>query len=266
MLDPFKRNITYLRISVTDRCNLRCTYCMPEEGVQWIPHHQILSFEEIIQVVEVAADLGISKIRLTGGEPLVRKGIVDLVADIQKTSGINDISMTTNGILLPKFAKDLYSAGMRRINISLDSLDEEKYHKMSRNGHLKDALTGIQSAQKAGLNPIKINMVVNAQTSFEEKQLMKEFCNQNGLELRYIHEMNLEAGDFTKVEGGEGGNCAMCNRIRLTAKGDIVPCLFSSSGYNVRELGAEAAIKMAIGLKPKNGQTNQVNSFYNIGG
>lgn len=255
-----------MRISVTDRCNLRCTYCMPEEGVQWIPHHQILSFEEIMEVVRVAADLGINKIRLTGGEPLVRKGIVDLVANIAKIKGIKDISMTTNGILLPQFAHELYQAGMHRVNISLDSLDEGKYHQMSRVGKLKDALNGIFAAKEAGFKPIKINMVVNAQTTLAERQQMKDFCDANGLQLRYIHEMNLEEGNFTKVEGGEGGNCALCNRIRLTAKGDIVPCLFSSSGYNVRELGAEAAIKMGIGLKPKNGQTNQVNSFYNIGG
>lgn len=266
MLDPYNRKITYLRISVTDRCNLRCTYCMPEEGVQWIPHHQILSFEEIIQVVEVAAGLGVHKIRLTGGEPLVRKGIVDLVADIAQVNGIKDISMTTNGILLPQYARPLFSAGLQRVNISLDALDKEKFRRMSRVGNLQDVLNGIFAAKEAGFDPIKINMVVTTQTTLAERQQMKDFCDSNGLQLRYIHEMNLEEGNFTKVEGGEGGNCAMCNRIRLTAKGDIVPCLFSSSGYNVRELGAEAAIKMGIGLKPKNGQTNQVNSFYNIGG
>jgi len=239
---------------------------MPEEGVQWIPHHQILSFEEILKVVRVAANLGIHKIRLTGGEPLVRKGIVELVSEIAKINAIKDISMTTNGILLPQFAHQLFKAGMQRLNISLDTLDEEKYHHMSRVGKLEDALNGIFAAKDAGFKPIKINMVVNAGTSLAEKQTMKSFCISNGLQIRFIHEMNLEEGSFTKVEGGEGGNCALCNRIRLTAKGDIMPCLFSSSGYNVRELGAETAIKMAIGLKPKSGKTNQVNSFYNIGG
>uniref|UniRef100_UPI0040563395 GTP 3',8-cyclase MoaA n=1 Tax=Candidatus Electrothrix sp. TaxID=2170559 RepID=UPI0040563395 len=231
---------------------------MPEEGVQWIPHHQILSFEEIIEVVKVAADLGINKVRLTGGEPLVRKGIVGLVSKINQVEGIKDISMTTNGILLPQFANELNQAGMQRVNISLDSLDAEKYHRMSRVGILKNALDGIFAAKKAGFDPIKINMVVNAETTSNERLEMKVFCEKNGLHLRYIHEMDLGAGDFTKVEGGDGGNCALCNRIRLTAKGDIVPCLFSSDGYNVRDLGAEAAIKMAIGLKPKNGQTNEI--------
>jgi cyclic pyranopterin phosphate synthase len=266
MLDPYKRNITYLRISVTDRCNLRCIYCMPEEGVNWIPHDQILSFEEILELVKVATKLGINKVRLTGGEPLVRKGVVDLVDQLAKVDGIKDISMTTNGILLDRYARQLFKAGMRRINISLDSLNEEKYQRMSRNGRMRDAIKGIFTAKKAGFHPIKINMVVNSQTSTIEKQNMKAFCLQNGLQIRYIHEMNLEQGNFTKVEGGDGGNCTLCNRIRLTAKGDIIPCLFSSSGYNVRELGAETALRIAIGLKPENGQTNQVNSFYNIGG
>lgn len=255
-----------MRISVTDRCNLRCTYCMPAKGVNWITHEQILSFEEIVEVVEAAAKLGIYKIRLTGGEPLVRKGIVDLVHSIKQVEGIREVSMTSNGILLPKYAQELYQAGMRRINISLDSLDAEKYHKISRVGYLQQALDGIKAARKAGFNPIKINMVVNPQTTGYEKENLRIFCKENELQLRLIHEMDLGEGSFSEVEGGDGGNCTICNRIRLTAQGDIVPCLFGSSGYNVRELGAEVAIRTAIGLKPENGNTNQVNSFYNIGG
>jgi len=229
MLDPYKRKITYMRISVTDRCNLRCTYCMPADGVDWIPHDRILSYEEIVDVVKAASKLGIHKIRLTGGEPLVRKGIVDLVAALYKVKGIKEVSLTTNG-------------------------------------QLNEVLAGIEAAKKVGFNPIKINMVVNPKTTNLEKESLREFCNENDLQLRMIHEMDLEEGNFSEVEGGEGGNCALCNRIRLTAQGDIVPCLFGSSGYNVRELGAETAIRTAIGLKPENGKTNQVNSFYNIGG
>lgn len=266
MLDSFKRNITYLRISVTDKCNFRCVYCMPAEGVDWIPHHQILSFEEIEEVVKVAAQLGVKKIRLTGGEPLVRRGIVDLVAMLSKIPGIEDIAMTTNGILLPQFAEDLVKAGLKRVNISLDTLDEEKFKSITRLGNLSEVLAGIRAAQEFGLSPIKINCVLTEKTTEQDKQELKAFCKQENLDLRFIHEMSLETGKFSPVEGGEGGRCSICNRIRLTAKGDIMPCLFSSSGFNVRELGAENAIRMAIGMKPKNGLTNQVNAFYNIGG
>lgn len=266
MLDSFKRNINYLRISVTDRCNLRCTYCMPEEGIDWIPHQRILSLEEIAEVAKVGAQLGINKIRLTGGEPLVRKGIVDLVAKISAIEGINDLAMTTNGILLPEFANDLKKAGLHRVNISLDSLDAEKFHRLTRVGQLDEVLAGIQAAKEAGLEPVKINCVVTSTTTIADKEELKSFCEKEGLQIRFIQEMSLEKGEFSVVEGGEGGKCSICNRLRLTAKGDIMPCLFSSSGYNVKELGIENAFKMAVGLKPKSGHNNKVGSFYNIGG
>lgn len=266
MLDSYKRNINYLRISVTDRCNLRCTYCMPEEGVDWIPHQKILSLEEIEEVAKVGASLGIRKIRLTGGEPLVRKGIVDLVSKISAIDGIEDLAMTTNGILLTKYAKELKQAGLQRVNISLDSLHEEKFHKLTRVGQLTEVLAGIQAAKEAQLFPIKINCVVTANTTVTDKEELRSFCKKEGLQLRFIQEMSLEKGEFSVVEGGEGGKCSICNRLRLTAKGDIMPCLFSSSGYNIKELGIENAFKMAVGLKPKTGHNNEVNSFYNIGG
>lgn len=266
MLDSYKRHITYLRISVTDRCNLRCTYCMPEEGIDWIPHQSILSLEEIAEVAEVGASLGIKKIRLTGGEPLVRKGIVSLVEKISSIEGIEDLAMTTNGILLPEFAKDLKKAGLHRVNISLDSLDPEKFHRLTRVGHLEEVLAGIQAAKEAGLEPVKINCVVTAATTTTDKEDLRAFCKKENLDLRFIQEMSLEKGEFSVVEGGDGGNCSICNRLRLTAKGDIMPCLFSSNGYNVKELGIENAYKMAVGLKPKSGHSNKVGSFYNIGG
>lgn len=266
MLDPYKRRINYLRISVTDRCNLRCTYCMPEEGIDWIPHQNILSLEEIAVVAKKAAELGVSKIRLTGGEPLVRKGIVSLVESIAKINGIKDLAMTTNGILLKEYAADLAKAGLNRVNISLDTLDPEKFKTITRVGELEQVLEGIQAAKENGLLPIKINCVLTKSTTEKDKLELKSFCDSEGLDLRYIHEMSLEEGSFSPVEGGEGGRCAICNRIRLTAKGDIMPCLFSSAGFNVRELGAENAIRMAVGMKPKTGHKNKVNSFYNIGG
>lgn len=159
--DSFQRPINYLRISVTDRCNLRCTYCMPEGGIESIPHGEILSYEEIIRVVEAAADLGITKVRLTGGEPLVRAGLPDLVRLIAGIDSIKDIALTTNGVLLAKYAAELKNAGLRRVNISLDSLQPEKFTRITRGtAVLDDVLKGIAGATEVGLNPVKINMVV----------------------------------------------------------------------------------------------------------
>lgn len=266
MLDPFKRNINYLRISVTDRCDLRCMYCMPSEGIKWIRHDQILSFEEIVDVVKVAVGMGVDKIRLTGGEPLVRKGIVDLVKMIAEVDGIKDLALTTNGQQLEKYASDLAKAGLSRVNVSLDTLDPEKYKRITRGGDIKNVMAGLKASQEAGLEPIKINCVVNAETTETDKTELKAFCNYNGYRLRYIRQMSLQGGEFYQVEGGEGGNCSICNRVRLTAKGDVKPCLFSDHGFNVREFGAKNALLMAIGIKPESGEKNSINEFYNIGG
>ncbi|MCF6170843.1 MAG: GTP 3',8-cyclase MoaA [Bacteroidales bacterium] len=266
MLDQFNRNITYLRISVTDRCNLRCHYCMPAEGVQWIPHNSILSFEEITEVVKVAVGMGVNKIRLTGGEPLVRKGIVDLIKMMSGIPGVEDLAMTTNGILLEKYAADLAAAGLKRVNVSLDTLDPEKYNKLTRGGDMAQVMKGIDAAVDAGLLPVKINCVQTAQTTSEEKEQLRDFCEARGFKLRFIRQMSLTDGSFYPVEGGDGGRCSICNRIRLTAKGDVVPCLFSDYGYNVREYGIEEAILKAVGKKPATGHKNNVNAFYNIGG
>lgn len=158
--DSFDRRIDYLRISVTDRCNLRCVYCMPPEGVPWRPHADILSYEEIVQIVEAAARLGIHKIRLTGGEPLVRRDVSALVRAISHIPGIEDISLTTNGILLDKLAAPLAEAGLRRVNISLDTLDPIKFRRLTRLGEVDRVWRGIEAAERAGLAPIKINAVV----------------------------------------------------------------------------------------------------------
>lgn len=160
MKDNFGRTIDYLRISLTDRCNLRCIYCMPEEGVCSLSHDDILRLEEIEAIVATAARLGIKHVRLTGGEPLVRKGIVGLVDHIAQTPGIEDVSLTTNGILLPRYAHDLKQAGLSRINISLDSLDPDQYHAITRLGNLADVFAGIEAAFDAGLEPVKLNTVV----------------------------------------------------------------------------------------------------------
>ncbi len=159
MLDRYKRHINYLRISVTDRCNLRCTYCMPADGVKLMKHDDLLSFEEIESFTQLAVAKGISKVRLTGGEPLVRKNIVELVQRLASIEGLEDLALTTNGILLPQFAEDLKKAGLKRVNISLDTLNADRYCEITRTGNIKDVFKGIEAAQKAGFHPIKINIV-----------------------------------------------------------------------------------------------------------
>lgn len=266
MLDRFNRKINYLRISVTDRCNLRCVYCMPAEGVKLMRHQDILTFDEIVMVTQMAVGMGVDKVRITGGEPLVRKGIIDLVKLLAEIPGIKDLAMTTNGTLLHKFAKPLANAGLQRVNISLDTLNPEKYQKITRVGKLEDALRGIQAAREAGLMPVKINCVINKNSDEPDALQVRNFAEEQGLQVRFIPQMNLDTGEFGVVEGGDGGNCRKCNRLRLTSDGKIMPCLFSELGYDVRKLGAKKALELAVGNKPKSGTVNHVNHFSNIGG
>ncbi|HDL85231.1 MAG TPA: GTP 3',8-cyclase MoaA [Candidatus Acetothermia bacterium] len=187
-IDRFGRRITYLRISVTDRCNFRCIYCMPASGVSWQPHAEILRYEEIIRVVRAAATLGIRKVRLTGGEPLVRDGIVDLVASISDISGIEEITLTTNGTLLPHYAKDLAHAGLARVNISLDTLRPDRFRQITRLGSLNDTLAGIRAAQEAGLVPIKLNAVVMRGINDDEVADLAAMTKDN-FQVRFIEWM-----------------------------------------------------------------------------
>ncbi len=168
LCDSYQRPINYLRISVTDRCNLRCIYCMPPEGIPLMSHDDILRYEEICLLARAAAELGITKIRLTGGEPLVRAGLTDLVAMLAGIEGVDDVSMTTNGVLLERYAAELKKAGLHRVNISLDSLRPERFHKITRMGKLDDVLRGMEAAKKVGLNPVKVNMVVIRDTNDDE--------------------------------------------------------------------------------------------------
>ncbi len=266
MLDRYKRDINYLRISVTDRCNLRCTYCMPEHGIKLLKHNDILSLEEITEIARVAIKSGINKIRITGGEPLIRKGIVSLVSNLWGIEGVKDLAMTTNGVLLHDFALMLKEAGLQRINISLDTVNPKTYKKITRGGEISKVLKGIETAKKVGLEPIKVNCVVMNSSQEKDAVEVKEFCKQNDLMVRFIHQMNLATGEFSVVEGGDGGNCQRCNRLRLTANGQLKPCLFSDLGYDVRKLGAEEALKLALENKPKSGSYNHSGDFYNIGG
>ena len=265
MHDSYNRNITYLRVSVTDRCNLRCVYCMPVGGIDLINKNEILSIEEIIEVIKVGAVLGIEKIRLTGGEPLVRKGIVELVRMINQIEGIKEVTLTTNGILLPKFANDLKKAGLKRVNISLDTVSSEQYKRVTRGGSLEKVIDGIRAANKAGLTPVKINVVKLGEEN-QDLNAVREFAKKEGAQIRFISQMDLRAGEFEQVEGGDGGNCLICNRLRLTANGMIKPCLFSNREYSVKEYGIENAFLNALNAKPKSGTKNLVGNFYNIGG
>ncbi len=267
MLDRFNRNIQYLRISVTDRCNLRCTYCMPETGVQLLDKRDILSLEEIVEVVRTGASkFGIRKIRFTGGEPLVRKDIVELVDQVSSIEGIEETAMTTNGILLADYARALKKAGLSRVNISLDTLSPVKFSAITRGGDVEKVKEGIMAARSAGLTPVKINVVKTESTEPDELEALKEYCRINELDIRYIRQMDLKTGTFSKVEGGSGGHCAACNRLRLMSNGNIKPCLFGNHGFNIREFGIEKAFQLALGNKPLKGEASDNHQFYNIGG
>ncbi len=266
MYDRFDRQIDYLRISVTDRCNLRCTYCMPAEGIQLLRHEDILSFDEIAEVARTAVEMGVRKIRLTGGEPLVRRGIVDLVKMLAQIPGLTDLSMTTNGILLEQFAFPLKEAGLHRVNVSLDTLDGERFRTITRGGDVEAVKRGLMKAKEAGLLPVKINCVTGGMMIAEDADKVKEFGAEHGFPVRLIRQMDLSTGEFYIVEGGDGGNCKQCNRLRLTSNGRIKPCLFNATGFSVRELGAREAILQAVGNKPRCGTFNKEEEFYQVGG
>ena len=266
MYDSFNRRIHYLRISVTDRCNLRCEYCMPEEGIQLLNHSDILSLEEMAAFTEVAVKNGIDKVRITGGEPLVRKGITDFVKLLAKIEGIRDLSMTTNGILLGEMATNLKEAGLHRINISLDTLNADKFKTMTRGGNLNDVLEGVNEAMRAGLHPIKINCVIEKYPDEPDAMAVKSYCDALRLQIRFIPKMDLERGTYQTVIGGTGGNCSLCNRLRLSSDGWLRPCLFNNVKFNIRELGYEQAFVEAIKAKPPCGSFSTENKFNEIGG
>lgn len=272
MRDQFEREITYLRVSVTDLCNLRCRYCMPE-GVCQMRHEDILSFEEIVEIVSAAAELGVRKVRITGGEPLVRRGCVDLVRMVAAIPRIGEVDMTTNGVLLARDAAALKAAGLKRVNISLDSLDPEKYKDITGGGDLKAAVAGIKAAFDAGLTPVKINTVLIGGFNDDEIPAFVELTRRYPVELRFIELMPM-GGQFGKeayVPGSrvlemvpalapisqDGGVaqlyrlpdgkgrvglisplsrhfCGTCNRLRLTSEGNLKPCLHSDQEILVR--------------------------------
>ena len=276
MLDKFGREITYLRLSVTDLCNLRCRYCMPEEGVPKKDHAAMLTEDEMILAVEAAASLGITKLRITGGEPLVKKNILSICRRAARVPGIREVCMTTNGLRLPELAVPLREAGVRRLNISLDTLDSEKYAQITRCGVLSDALAGIHAALEAGFEKIKLNAVLIGGFNDDEIEEMAKLTLRYPLDMRFIELMPMGENGFGKEaylpytevlrrlpelmplprEGGAAklyrlpgakGNvglispvsahfCSGCNRLRLTADGKLKPCLHSSAEYPIKGL------------------------------
>jgi cyclic pyranopterin phosphate synthase len=239
---------------------------MPEKGIKLLKHEDILSFEEIASFAKIAAGKGIDKVRITGGEPLIRKNIAYLIQLLATIDGIKDLSLTTNGILLAEFAKSLKDAGLHRVNISLDTVDPDKYKEITRGGDFNRVMQGIDAAEMAGLLPIKINCVVNKSSDEPDALGVKAFCESRRFTARFIHRMNLETGEYAPVEGGTGGNCELCNKLRLSSDGNLRPCLFNDLSFNVRALGAEKAIRMAIDAKPECGTKSVQNKFNVIGG
>jgi len=195
--DPYQRRIDYLRLSVTDRCNLRCTYCMPREGVQKLPHEEILRYEEILRLVRIVTAMGISKIRITGGEPLVRKDLLYLCESIARFPGLKSLSITTNGVLLSRFAEDLFGAGIKRINVSLDTLRPEKYAAITHMDCFHQVWDGILKAHEIGFRPIKLNAVVMRGINDDEIEDLGRLSFRYPFHVRFIEFMpfQAEAGD-----------------------------------------------------------------------
>lgn len=268
MLDRFNRQINYLRISVTDRCNLRCIYCMPEEGVIPKSHNDILSYEQIIEVAREAIALGIKKIRLTGGEPLVRKDFLHLVELLKKLRGLEELTLTTNGVLLETMAQPLKEAGIDRINISMDTLSPEKYKKLTCIGDNRDVLKGINAAIDAGFKNSKINMVIIPGINEDEVENMKKFCKEKGFSLQRINHYSLK--DIKSIDRNYIAErpleCSRCNRIRLTSDGKLKPCLFSNLEISLNFNNLRGSLIKAIESKPETGTCNSNRRNWQIGG
>jgi len=200
MKDQYGRELRDLRISLTDRCNLRCVYCMPAEGIDFRPREELLADDELVLLVKVAAELGVTRVRLTGGEPTVRPGVVDLVRQIAAIPGIEDVAMTTNGLLLEYLAKPMAEAGLRRVNVSLDTMDPEKFFRITRGGRVEKVLAGIAAAEAAGLRPIKLNSVVVRTFNEDDVVPLAALTLERPWEIRFIEMMPFgSVGDFAEA-------------------------------------------------------------------
>ena len=282
MLDGEGRLIEYLRLSVTDRCNCRCTYCMPAGGVPMLGHKDILSFEELTEVVTACAQLGVRKVRLTGGEPLVRRGLPELVRMIRAVPGVEELAMTTNATLLAPAAAELHHAGLDRLNVSLDTLDAARYAELTRGGSLEDALAGLAAARDAGFSRTKVNCVLMGGVNDADVPRLAELARTEPIDVRFIELMPMgpcagwPKARFIPAETvleavpglvplrrdgvaelwhapGWAGNvglirpmshrfCDGCSRIRVTADGRLKPCLHSAAEIPLRGLHGEALL------------------------
>lgn len=281
LVDSYGRKIGDLRISITDRCNFRCTYCLPVENVDWKPKGEILSYEEIQRLVRIFVGLGVTKLRVTGGEPLLRPDVTVLIREIREVSGIRDLALTTNGKLLGIFAAQLRDAGVNRLNISLDSLEPAKFRLLTRRDALPEVLKAIDTAKEAGFDPVKINAVVIRGVNDDEIVSFARFARESGHRVRFIEFMPLDSGHtwsreqvvpgkeiFERInaefplakvpprdasetarryrfEDGSPGEigiiapvtdpfCGNCNRLRLTADGQLRTCLFSTQEHDLK--------------------------------
>lgn len=288
LIDKYGRCIDYLRISITDLCNLRCIYCRPPEGVALVRHEDILRYEEIIRLVQIAVSLGVKKIRVTGGEPLVRRGVLRFIHQLTTLDGVVDVGLTTNGVLLKDMALDLKAAGLTRINVSLDSVRRSVFQTITGRDHLHDVVAGISTALEVGLHPVKINVVLLEDLNESDVADFARMTLQNPMDVRFIermpfgHEKLFNRSSFSarhvlatiekevgrleplqrdtldgpatmfRLNGAQGrvgvidpitGHfCGACNRMRLTAKGTLRPCLMSSQEIDVKSVlrsGAE---------------------------
>lgn len=291
MRDAYARNITYLRLSVTDLCSLRCRYCMPAGGVPKREHRDICSVEELVEIARAAADCGVRKVRLTGGEPLVRRGILEICRGIAAIPGVEELCLTTNGAALPRLAKPLREAGVDRLNVSLDTLRPERYAYMTRTGRLEDVFRGLEAAAEAGFTGTKLNVVLMKGFNDGEIPDFVDLARRHPVEVRFIELMPIGEGtraqflpaqavldacpDLRPAEGSgvarryrppDGPGlvgliepmshrfCAACDRIRVTADGKLKPCLHSGQEISLRGLHGEAlrrAVQDGIAAKPE---------------
>jgi cyclic pyranopterin phosphate synthase len=282
LTDAYGRVATDLRVSLTDKCNLRCTYCMPAEGLEWLPRPDLLTDDELVRLIGIAVrDLGVTEVRFTGGEPLLRRGLPGIIARVADLRPRAELSLTTNGIGLAKLAGPLHSAGLDRVNVSLDTLSQETFVKLARRDRLADVLAGLTAAARSGLAPVKINAVLMRGINDHEAPALLRFCLEHGYQLRFIEQMPLDAqhgwrredmvtadeimaslsGEFTlkpddSVDRGSapaeaflvnGGPatvgiiasvtrpfCGSCDRVRLTADGQVRNCLFAREESDLR--------------------------------
>jgi cyclic pyranopterin phosphate synthase len=265
MRDSYNRLIRYLRVSVTDRCNLRCLYCAPPGDARGLRDDELLPLEDIARIVRAAVGLGVDKVRLTGGEPLAREGIVGLVAELARIRGLATLCMTTNGTMLASVAADLKSAGLDSLNVSLDTLDASHYARITRGGSLRDVLSGIDAALAAGI-PVKLDIVVSGEGSIEDASQVERYARARGASSQRIRQYDLRVAKTDDPRFDRPPPCARCDRIRLLADGRLKPCLHSDIALGIDMERIEESILACVGLKPERGGTCTTLTVGQIGG